>query len=304
MIALPLSIICSAYLVLCFKYFEKFGIQNLQAIVFNYIICVITGVMITNDLPDASVFHRPWFPVAAFLGCCFFCIFNVMAYVARNIGVTMTSVASKLSMVIPVSVAIALYHQPLTLVKVIAIVLAIVAVIFTSERSTDDSVHPKGLVVHVSTRSFMHKKSFGVLMALLIFVGSGLNDSLVNFASEKLMNADEFNAFNIVIFSFAALCGILVLLARFIWKGETLSTKAMIGGIVLGIPNYFSLLFLIEALTYPSWQSSVIFPVNNMGVVILTAAAAFILFRERLSKLNWIGMTIALFSIALLIFAE
>ena len=304
MIALLLSIVCSTYLVICFKYFEKFRIQNLQAIVFNYVTCVITGIILTGNLPSASVFHRPWFTVAVFLGCCFFCIFNVMAYVARNIGVTMTSVAGKLSMVIPVSVAILLYDQPLTLVKVIAIILAIVAVILSSERSTDDSVHLKGFEIHSSTYSFTHKKSFGVLLALVIFISSGVNDSLVNYASEKLMQEDETNTFNIVIFSFAALCGIFVLVVRFISKRETLQVKAMIGGIALGIPNYFSLLFLIEALNYPAWQSSVIFPVNNMGIVILTAAAAFTLFRERLSKLNWIGMAIALFSIVLLIFSS
>ncbi|MFI5134984.1 MAG: EamA family transporter, partial [Chitinophagales bacterium] len=137
MIALPLSIISATYLVVCFKYFERFEIKNLHAIVFNYITCVITGILFSREIPSLSVIHKPWFPVAAILGCSFFTIFNLMGYVARNIGLTMTSVASKLSMIIPVTVAIILYHQPLTLIKVIAILLAIVAVIFTSIKKED-----------------------------------------------------------------------------------------------------------------------------------------------------------------------
>lgn len=301
--ALFFSIICATYLVVCFKYFQQFGIKNLPAIVFNYITCVCTGLMMTNTVPDSSIIYEPWFPVAATLGCCFFCIFNVMGFVARNIGLTMTSVSSKLSMVIPVSVAILFYDQQFTVIKAVAIGLAIVAVILTSERSTDSAEAEAGKPAIAHPATFMHSKTFGVLMALIIFLGSGLNDSLVNFASEKLMDPGDFNNFNIVIFSFASLSGITVLLFRFFSHRELPAPKAILGGILLGIPNYFSLLFLIEALNFPGWASSVIFPVNNMGIVILTAVAAVILFREKLSILNWAGMGIAIVSIALLIFA-
>lgn len=301
--ALLLSIVCATYLVICFKYFQKLGIRNLPAIVFNYITCVCTGLMMTETAPDITALREPWFPVAAFLGCCFFCIFNLMGFVARNIGLTMTSAASKLSMVIPVTVAIILYDQPLTVIKGIAIGLAVVALVFTSERSTDDDHDTERQPRDPHHKSFAHTRTFGVLMALLIFLGSGLNDALVNYASEKLMDEDDFNNFNIVIFTFASLCGILVLLFRFVFYRDVPTAKEMLGGILLGIPNYFSLLFLIEALNYPGWASSAIFPVNNMGIVLLTAVAAVILFRERLSKLNWAGMGIAMVSIALLIFA-
>src|SRR6185295_10460368 len=254
MIALPLSIICSTYLVLCFKYFERFGIKNLPAIAFNYITCVITGLLVSRNMPDvAVVIHKLWFPYAAFLGCCFFCIFNLMGYVASNIGVTVTSVASKLSMVIPVTVAVFLYHDSFTLFKLIAVLLALVAVYLTS--ITEES-HEK----HLELR--------GLILAFLIFLGSGMNDSLVNYATVKLMSASEFNMFNIVIFFFASLCGIFTLFVQGIFRRQTIPLKAVVGGVALGVPNYFSLLFLIQALRIPGWNSSVIFPVNNMGVVV------------------------------------
>src|SRR5215471_1827340 len=115
MIALLLSIICSTFLVICFKYFDRFGIENLHAIVFNYITCVITGCLFSGQLPAYQTWiHEDWFYYAAFLGCWFFGIFNLMAYLTTHSGVTVTSVASKLSMVIPVTVAILLYGQSFT----------------------------------------------------------------------------------------------------------------------------------------------------------------------------------------------
>src|SRR5258706_5184775 len=195
MIVLLLSIIFSSYLVFCFKYFARFGIASLDGIAVNYITCVIMGIVVTKALPNIEWIHRSWFPVAVYLGCSFFCIFNLMAYAARNIGVTMTSVASKLSMAIPVSAAIIFYDQPLTVIKAIAIFLAIVAVVFTSERSQDDSIKNSSKPLLALKTSFTHKKTFGVLLALLIFIGSGLNDSLINYASEKLMQGNDVNQF-------------------------------------------------------------------------------------------------------------
>ncbi len=223
MIVLPLSIICATYLVLCFKYFEKFGIENLQGITFNYIVCVITGIVASHELPDVIVvIHKAWFPFAAFLGCCFFCIFNLMGYVANNIGVTVTSVASKLSMVIPVTAAVFLYHDSFSVLKIIAVVLALVAVYLSS--ITEES-HEK----HLELR--------GLILAFVIFLGSGMDDSLVNYASVKLMTADEFNAFNIVIFSFASLCGIFTLTFQRIFWRISIPLKALVGGVALGIPS-------------------------------------------------------------------
>jgi len=305
MIALPLSIIFTTYLIVCFKYFEHFKIKSLHAIVINYIACAITGMLVSREIPTLSVIHKPWFPVAAILGCSFFTIFNLMSYVAQHIGLTVTSVASKLSMVIPVTVAIILYDQPLTPVKILAMILAIVAVIFTSikkeefqEAGSEKSLDQRETKLPVSTALFELALSFS------IFIGSGLNDSLVNYATAKLMSLGEFNSFNTVIFGFASFSGIIVLLIQIIFMKEKVLLKEIVGGVLLGVPNYFSLLFLLQALSFPHWQSSIIFPVNNMGIVVLTAVCAMILFRERISKLNWIGMLIAISAISLLIFSQ
>ena len=188
-----------------------------------------------------------------------------MGYVANNIGVTVTSVAKQIVHGYSGDAAILLYHDSFTFLNVIAVLLALAAVFLAS---LTEKSHAK------------HMEMTGLLLAFLIFLGSGTGDSLVNYASVKLMRADEFNSFNLVLFSFASLCGIVVLIFQSIYLKRTVPLKAVAGGILLGIPNYFSLLFIIKALHVPGWKSSVVFPINNMGIVVLTAICAFILFRK------------------------
>lgn len=71
------------------------------------------------------------------------------------------------------------------------------------------------------------------------------------------------------------------------------------GGIVLGIPNYFSIYFLVMALRNPDFESSTLFTLNNVAIVTLSTLLGIALFRERLIKHNWIGLALAVISIIL-----
>lgn len=288
MIALLLSIVLSTYLVLVFKIFKRYGIDNLQAIIFNYMTCVVTGILFSGKIPTGNIFSEGWFPYAVFLGISFFSIFNMMGYVAANIGVTLTSVASKLSMVIPVAFAVYLYDQKFTLIKIAGLLLAIGAVYLTS------------VDTHSKTKDFRLK---GLLLAFTIFIGSGINDSVVNYAFANFLTANEFDLFNITVFVIASIGGLIILISRRVFLNRAIQGKAIIGGILLGIPNYFSLLFLLHALVMPGWESSVIFPINNMGIVVLTAAGGWLIFREKLSGVNMVGIGVGLGAIVLMIFA-
>jgi len=85
-----------------------------------------------------------------------------------------------------------------------------------------------------------------------------------------------------------------------------LSIKPLIWGIMLGISNFGSIYFLIRTLNHRSPQgniidSSIVFGVNNTGIVVLSVFTGFIVFREKLKRINWIGVGLAL--VAIIIFA-
>jgi uncharacterized membrane protein len=57
--------------------------------------------------------------------------------------------------------------------------------------------------------------------------------------------------------------------------------------------------FLLKALQTEGLESSTLFTINNVSVVILTTVFALLLFKEKLIKKNWIGIGLAIISILL-----
>ena len=80
--------------------------------------------------------------------------------------------------------------------------------------------------------------------------------------------------------------------------------KNVAGGLLLGIPNYGSLYFWIQALKVLkikfNWDSSTLFPINNIGVVCLSALIGFLLFKETFSMRKLIGFVLAVASIVII----
>ncbi len=81
---------------------------------------------------------------------------------------------------------------------------------------------------------------------------------------------------------------------------QRFSGKALLAGICIGIPNYFSMWCLVKVLKNYAGNSSAIIPVNNMGIVLLSSVIAWVIFREKLTRINWIGILLALVSIAMI----
>lgn len=141
MIYLIGSIIFSSWLTLSFKIIEKFGISNLQVIVFNYFTCVITGSFIHGSVPvQQSTFTESWFAWAFAMGTIFVFLFNLVAVTAQKLGVAIASVAYKLSLVIPFIFSLYLYDEENTLLKTIGIILALAAVVLTCYKPFKGSV--------------------------------------------------------------------------------------------------------------------------------------------------------------------
>ena len=60
---------------------------------------------------------------------------------------------------------------------------------------------------------------------------------------------------------------------------------------------------LLKALQYEGLESSSIFTVNNVAIVMLTTLAGLLFFKEKLILKNWIGIAITIISIALVTLA-
>jgi len=76
-------------------------------------------------------------------------------------------------------------------------------------------------------------------------------------------------------------------------------------GIALGISNYGSLYFIIRALNHQTnngntFDGSIVFGINNLGVIALSVLIGLLFFKEKLLKINWIGIIISFIAIYIL----
>lgn len=277
MVWLFLSIAFSSLIFILFKLFHKFQVNNLQAIVVNYFTAAFFGYLILGFENVPQIFSTSWLFMAAIVGLLFITLFNVMAHTTQNNGVSVASIANKMSVIIPVIAAYFLYNDTVNTTKIVGLGLALAGIYLVS-------VKPKSQLKTL-------------LFPAIFFVGSGLLDTLLKFTQQRLLtNENELSQFTPTAFLVAGILGSVFLLI----KKQKPTSKNIIWGIALGIPNYFSILILLKALSIKSIENSVIFPLNNMGVVLLSTFLAFVFFKEKLSFKNVIGVIVSAVAIYLL----
>src|SRR5690606_7949094 len=98
------------------------------------------------------------------LGFLFITIFNVMALTAQRHGMSVASVASKMSVVIPIIFGIYMYHESTGLQKIWGIILALIAVFMVSIKP-----HSNIKIKHT------------VVLPVILFLGSGVIDTSIKF---------------------------------------------------------------------------------------------------------------------------
>ena len=287
MILLILSIILTSYLTLSFKALGILKIPALQAIVINYFTCVITGSLVNGSFPVSSTsLSQPWFRWAILMGIVFVMLFNIIAFTAQRIGVAVASVANKLSLVIPFIFALYLYDEKFTALKLAGIVMALLAVLFTCWP-------------HKDIRGSSIKSAHGALLLvpLVLFIGSGLLDTMIKYVEQHFLNGTNNDNYFITAFLVAGTTGGLILIIQLITGRQRFDLRAIPAGILIGIPNYFSIWTLVKVLAANQGNSSAIFPIVNIGIVLFSTIAALIIFKEKLSKLNWTGVVLAIVAI-------
>ncbi|TAF55240.1 MAG: hypothetical protein EAZ62_02695 [Sphingobacteriia bacterium] len=294
------SIVLTSYLTLSFKVCEKLSIPIFPAIVCNYITCVITGSVVNGAFPiNAKVAGLSWFPWAMAMGVLFVSIFNVIGLTAQKNGIAVASVAAKLSLVIPVVLSVFLYQESLSFAKQMGIGIALLAVVLTCWPSRPPKVQKTdNPVKHVPEPKGNNDRAIWVLPVVL-FLGSGLLDALINHVQQTMVKPAENNAYLISGFFSAAVIGTTVLVYQMVFQQKKLSAKAVIAGIAIGIPNYFSIWCLVRFLQQSPWPSAASIPVNNMGIVLFSTLVAAIVFKEKLQAINLLGIALATVAIAL-----
>ena len=116
MIEITLTIVTFSLMLIIFKYFEIFKVNNLQAIIVNYITAgvlalVADGSVLTNNFSITNLFQPTFIYYALIIGILFIITFNLIAFGTQKIGIAITTVSNKMSMIIPVLIGLFVFKE-------------------------------------------------------------------------------------------------------------------------------------------------------------------------------------------------
>lgn len=283
MISLILSILCSAFIFITFKYIENFKINTFIPIIINYVIATALGLSLssTTNIFNPEIYSSELIIISLIAGTLFIAMFSSIALSTQKAGITITSIAGKMSVVFPIIFSIIYFNEDVTILKILAIVMALMSIILT--------VYKKG-----------NSDYNRLIFPFVIFIGIGILDSLMKYAQGVFINEENLPLFTALCFGIAGIIGLLVSIFKKNITQHLKIGKTYIAGIILGLLNYGSMYFLIKALNDSSFASSITFGLNNLGIVSFSVISGLILFKEKLSFINWIGIILSLISIILL----
>ena len=234
--------------------------------------------------PD--ILEKEWLWAALFIGLIFIITFNLFAITVQKFGVVLGSIFQKMSFIAPTILAIVIYDESIGPLKALGILLAIVSIFVISLNKN----HGGPQINKISKWYYLFP--FGTFIASC-FVDGGLF-----LANETGLASSLDIDFVATLFFFAGCFGILFVIHDYLKNGITFRWKEVIAGFALGVPNFFSIYLLLKVLAN-GMDGSVVFPINNVGILLTTAILGLFFFHEKFNTQKLIGFSMAILSIIL-----
>ena len=284
MIFLILAILFSTGVFVAMRLFERFGLDNHQALMWNYVFASATGFIVCDKFDTLpQLVDEPWFGLSILTGFWFIFTYLLMTASTQRSGVTVTSLSSKLSVVLPILAGVIMLGERLNFVATMGIVLALVALVLVLGGKKESG----------------NKNNRKWLLPVFIFFGTGTGDILMKITEQQ--NTVGNLGFMIAFIYFVALVfGVIIVVWDIAIGKSKWQWKSAVGGIGLGVINYFSTYSVYNAMR--CFDNVVLFPIYNIGVVSVTALVGWLCFKEKLTLKNYIGLVIAVIAVILITF--
>ncbi|MFM7727813.1 MAG: EamA/RhaT family transporter, partial [Flavobacteriales bacterium] len=181
---------------------------------------------------------------------------------------------------------ILLYGEPVSGFKILGILLAFIGVFLVS-------FNKEGSASEQNSH----------WMLLVLFFGSGVLDFVLNYVQKHELGVLSPSLFSAIGLGMAGIIGSVILVINILRKQSSFEWKNLLAGIVLGIPNYFSIYLLISAYRDTGWSDSTVLAVNNVSVVIVSALTGFLAFKEAAGWKKLAGLAVSVSAIIVLYYA-
>ena len=289
MVWLILSIISTTGIYVSFKIINNTKTPLVNALIINYLTAAILGFLIIKSFPVKEIINSGWLWLGAIIGILFIVVFFAVGVSSEKAGLSITTVASKMSLIIPMLFSIIVFHEKINPIKVISIILAVISVCLSVFKKNDKSV--------IAKNQFF-------LLPFAIFLGMGIGDSLIIYSKEIYINELLIPVFTSTIFLFSFLTGLAYTIIKTSFIRGYLNLNSWIYGIMLGIFNFGSTYFMIKTLNSGIFINSIVYGITNICVIALSAMIGVFFFKEKLSKVNYIGLILSIFTIVLLAYSD
>jgi len=281
MTALILTILCSTSIGLILKSNHSQKGTPIILLAGNYFMATIISIVFLF-YNSSFIWSIETLVFGAFLGVFFLISFFAFAKAVNAAGAALASVSSRLSVIIPIILSILFFNEIPDKWKISGFIFTFftIALFYFSLKKQSGS----------------HLKFSDYFYLFAVLAGIGINDfSMKVFQYWRPADEKAFFLFSIFTFSF-----IYSLIFIFIKKVK-FEKQTAFRGVVLGIPNIFSSFFLLGALE--KLPAIMVYPVTNIGIILLTALGAVLIFKERINTFGKLALLSGIIAIILLTFS-
>ncbi len=271
------SIIFSVSVGILLKIAKKYALNIFQIITWNYATALVLTYVIFKPQVKESLVKIP-IELLISLAILLPIVFLFQNTSIKNTGIVKTDIAQRLSLFIPILASYFIFKETFTTYKIIGLIFGFTAIFFTLSKKTE-----------------IKNSNTNWIYPLLVLFGFGIIDTL--FKRMATISEMPFTSNLFFIFCGALLLSILIVIYKFIIQKETIKLENSYWGIGIGILNFGNILFYLNAHKALQNNPSTVFAGMNMGVIILGSIAGILIFKEKLSKLNYIGIFLAILSI-------
>lgn len=283
MIFIFLSICCSVFVSVLLKLAKRYHIDATQAIAWNYLSAGILCWIFYRPNIFSLNFDVVPYPIYILLGILLPGLFVVLALSVRYSGIVRTDVAQRLSLFIPVLAAFLLFKETPSLLKSAGIAVGFAAILFSIPWQKQQTSNSSSAWIYL----------------VVVFVGLGIIDVLFKQIAQN--KAVPYTSSLQIIFILAFVISMIALVIMFLTGKLKFEWINFVCGLILGMANFGNILFYLKAHQSLAQQPSVVFSAMNIGVIILGSLVGILIFKEKLSRLNYAGIGLALVSIVLVV---
>ncbi|MCL2760148.1 MAG: EamA family transporter [Desulfuromonadales bacterium] len=284
MIYLFLSIICSVAVGILLKIAKKHNnTAFFQMIGWNYFFAAVFCFAVYRpemSLPT-NIPYETFLPLMILLPT----IFLIQANSIKHTGIVRTDIAQRLSLIISLSAAYVIFKENISALKFSGLVIGLISIFFVlSREKTNGQI-----------------SGYWYLPAAVL-VGFGMID--IFFKKVALFTSLQYTSSLFLIFCGAFSLSVLIILFQIIFQKQKLNLKNLYWGAGLGILNFGNILFYLRAHKILKDNPSTVFACMNFGVIILGSLVGIAIFKERLSKINYLGLVLAIVAVVVITIAQ